>query len=315
MRCSYMRGPFWLLWTAVLAIPVVATAEVVDFDDLSLDAESAWIGPDPLGVDAVDPWGGMLRVGNFHSRGAELVNRYNTTYGSWSGFAYSNMTDTTTPGFGNLLSAYAGSGCDPGEDNYAIGYGYVDQLDTADFDQLQQLPYIELPAGAHVQTARVTNTTYTALSMLQGDSFSKQFGGPGGHDPDWLQLTVYGTDTSSALLPESVSFFLADYRSDDDLQDYLVKDWTTVDLSQLTDARRLYFNLASSDVGDWGMNTPASFAIDQIVLTEAPEPSSLVMMAVGACVAAAASIFRRRGICHGKYLGADRARDAAICDT
>lgn len=294
MRVPLSHTSICLLLAGLFAITANARAEVVDFDDLSLDAESAWIGPDPLGTDTPDFWGGTLRVGTFRSGQVEFVNRYNLDYGSWSGFAYSNRTDATTPGYGNLLSAYTGSGFDPGDDNYGVGYGYLDLLDPSNVGQLQELPYLELPEGAIARTARVTNTTYAALSMLQGDSFAKRFGGPSGHDPDWFKLTVYGTDASSDPLPESVDFFLADFRSDDDLQDYVVDDWATVDLSPLADARRLYFNLTSSDSGGNGMNTPSCFAIDQIAFTAVPEPSSLAMFAAAGLVAAAASLVRRR---------------------
>jgi hypothetical protein len=130
-----------------------------------------------------------------------------------------------------------------------------------------------------VQSVYVTNSTYAALSMRDGDSFSKQFGGDGGDEPDWFKLSVYGTDAGGSLLPQSVEFYLADYRFD---ADYIIDAWTLVDLSSLAGAKRLHFNLSSSDVGEFGMNTPATFAIDDISYVLAPEPGTWLLMASGA---------------------------------
>ena len=52
----------------------------------------------------------------------------------------------------------------------------------------------------------------------------------------------------------SLVFFLA----------FLIFSWTTVDLTPLGNARYLLFDLNSSDVGQFGMNTPAYFAMDNL---------------------------------------------------
>ncbi len=159
-----------------------------------------------------------------------------------------------------------------------MAFGYNANTNPQTADQISGLPYFELPDGASVQSAYVTNTTYAALTMRDGNSFSKQFGGPSGGDADWFRLTVYGVDALGALLPASVEFYLADYRSDDD---YIVDTWKYLDLSPLADAKRVVFNLASSDSGIDGMNTPAFFAIDDIQFSHAPEPASWALLLVG----------------------------------
>ena len=121
-----------------------------------------------------------------------------------------------------------------------------------------------MPFGAGVQGADFTNTTYAALSMLYGDGFAKQFGGPSGNDPDWFLLTIYGTTATGALLSSSVTFYLADYRKLSGQPDYIISQWTPLNLSSLAGATCLYFNLTSTDVGLYGLNTPAYFAIDNI---------------------------------------------------
>jgi hypothetical protein len=62
--------------------------------------------------------------------------------------------------------------------------------------------------------------------------------------------------------------------------DYIVSQWTTVDLLALGNASRLTFNLDSSDNGPFGMNTPAYFALDNLSMTPTPEPSALNLVSM-----------------------------------
>ncbi len=273
----------------VAGLAANAKATTVDFDDLSLPIDPYWNGPAANAVDEPDPFGGPLpvKVGTFSSQGVAFGNEHNLNYGSWGGFSYSRVTDNVTPGFGNQYSAFPGSGHGAGDDIYGVAFGYSSNTDPQSAVDVADLPYLELPQHAVLQSAYVTNSTYAALSMRDGDSFSKQFGGPSGDDADWFKLSVYGTDAGGALLPQSVEFYLADYRFE---ADYIIDAWTFVDLSSLADARRLHFNLSSSDVGEFGMNTPATFAIDDISYVLAPEPGSWLLLAVGA----AGLMIRRR---------------------
>ena len=305
MKIVAFSIPRLLLLSGVVLLGVrLVDAETVSFDDLTLTPDSYWNGPDPNGTDEPDPWGGALpvKVGSFTSGGVSFVNRHNLNYGSWTGFAYSNTTDTTTPGFLNQYSAYPGSGYGPGSDNYGVAFGYLDVLDPGDTDQLRQLPYFELPDDTFVQSAYVTNATYAALSMLAGDDFAKKFGGATGDDPDWFKLTAYGTDASGTLLQDTVEFYLADYRFTDNSADYVVDEWTSIDLSPLAGAKHVYFNLASTDVGDWGMNTPAYFAIDNLEFGVVPEPSTIAMLTgCGLALGGVWSLQRRRTLRRSKH--------------
>ena len=128
--------------------------------------------------------------------------------------------------------------------------------------------------------AYFTNTTYTALSMLQGDSFAKKFGGASGNDADWLKLSILGLNAAN-VVTGSVDYYLADYRFADNSLDYIVKNWTYVDLSSLGTVNSLGFALTSSDTGSFGINTPAYFAMDSLSVTAVPEPSHAVLFLSG----------------------------------
>jgi hypothetical protein len=251
---------------------VQAVQSVVDFDDLTLEAESRWVGPDPNGETVEGLYGPEIR-GEFASHGVAFGNTVELTYNTWSGFAYSNESDNTTPGFGNQHSAITGDGRGDGADNYALAFAASTLVaEPVDAAALEGLPTIAIPFGRSVESLWITNTTYTVFSMRDGDSFAKKFGGESGDDPDWFKATAYGIDAEGAVLETSVDFYLADFRSANNAEDYIVNDWTEWDLSPLADAASLHFNFASSDVAPWGLNTPAYFALDDLTLNVEATP-------------------------------------------
>ncbi len=190
----------------------------------------------------------------FVSGPVALPNLYDPQFMFWTGWAISNTTDTITPGFLNESSAMAGSGAE-GTATYAVSYAFDGAV----------LRLLGPAAGSTVLGLFVTNNAYAYYSMRDGDAFAKKFGGPSGNDPDFFLLTVKKY-RNGVLGPDSVNFYLADYRFEDNSRDYIVKEWTYIDLSSLGEADSLLFTLTSSDVGVFGMNTPAYFCIDQIRL-------------------------------------------------
>ncbi len=249
-------------WEKIIALVAVmvllgglpALAATATFDDLSLAANSYWNGSDGSG--------------GFTSGGVHFNNNYNAAYGSWDGFAYSNMTDTTTPGYGNQYSAITGGGAG-GSANYGVSYmGYSTP------------PTITFAGITDISGMYVTNTTYAYLSMRDSDSFAKKFGGDDGSDPDWFKLSTWGIRADGSLT-SPVDFYLADFRFTDNSQDYIVNDWTWVDLSGLGNVVGLQFSLSSTDNGAYGMNTPAYFALDDLNGAPVPIPGALWLLGSG----------------------------------
>jgi hypothetical protein len=231
---------------------------LIGFDEFSLTANSCWSGADGSG--------------GFTSQGAYFNNVYDHVYGSWSGWAYSNVNNTTDPGYGNQYAAYAGTGVG-GSGNYAVAY-------VGDPTYGGVLPTVTISAGMQVESAMVTNTTLAALSMGNGDEFAKKFG-----PSDWFLLTITGEGASNNVLG-SVGVYLADNGS-------ILNAWKSVDLGSLSAAKKLVFGLISSDTGLYGMNTPAYFAMDNLRLSVVPEPSTFVMLGIG-ILAGAYGISRKR---------------------
>ncbi len=206
-----------------------------DFEDLTLNSESFWNGSDASG--------------KFQQAGADFINVFNSEWNSWSGFAYSNITNNTSGGYENQYSAYAGKGAN-NSSKYAVGYifGKAEVL----------FQKVTLP-----QTVYVTNSTYAALSMKNGDAYSKKFGGTTGTDPDWFKLSIEGIDENGQVT-DTVEFYLADFTASENVNDYIINTWAKVNLVNLGEVKKLNFWLTSTDVGLFGMNTPAYFCIDNL---------------------------------------------------
>jgi hypothetical protein len=249
------KNIFTFITMLIVAFNMKLDAQTVsNFENLSLVQDTFWNGSD--------------FSGGFNSGNAFFPNLYlyDSVYGGYwsSGFAYSNMKDSSTAGFGNMYSARAGSGVQ-NSDIYAIGQqGSILRLTGA-------------ATGKVVNGMYVTNTTYAALSMRDGDAFARKFGDTTGtHSglaqgayPDWFLLSITGYFNGS-LIPDTVKFYLADYRFADNQQDYIVNDWQWLDLQSLGNVDSLQFNLTSSDNGMFGMNTPPFYCIDNFTTADSP---------------------------------------------
>lgn len=233
-----------LLFAAMCFAFSLFAQTIADFEGLSLSTDSFWNGAD--------------LSGGFSNGNAYFVNDYNTTYDSWSGFAYSNKTDVTTPGYTNQYSAITGQGF-YGSANYAVGddYGNAKVRLTGN------------ASGKLVEGVYVTNATYAYLVMRDGDAIvgAKKFGGTSGNDEDWFKLTAKGW-FNGMMKGGEVNFYLADFRASNNAQDYMVNTWEWMDLRPLGNVDSIQFFLSSSDNGQWGMNTPAYFCLDNFITAE-----------------------------------------------
>lgn len=220
-------------------------AQTTHFQDLILLPESYWDGSDLSGTH-----NNGVFTSEFTSGDITFPNEFDTTWGApgyWlGGFAYSNITDTVTSGVGNKYSAITGSGLY----NNPI---YVVSSNNS------SLKFNSSNVQFNMSEIVVTNSTYAYHSIKDGDAFAKKFGGPTGNDPDWFKLTI--KMYFEGVYNDSVDFYLADFRFSDNSQDYIIKDWQSINLVSFGSIDSMYFELYSSDNGMWGMNTPAFFCI------------------------------------------------------
>ena len=207
----------------------------------------------------------------------EFVNGYTPGFGSWNGFSWSKVTDTTTPGFANQYASFTGGGSDGAGGtitgtNYAVGFG--------------NQTFFNLPEAAELQSIDVTNTTYAGISMRDGDSFAKKFGGASGNDEDFFKLTLTGFEdlNLSGSTTGALDIYLADYRFSDNSKDYILDTWNQFDLTDLGSARSVGFSFTTTDNGDFGANTPLFVAIDNLnySINSVPEPAAPLALSIWA---------------------------------
>lgn len=169
---------------------------------------------------------------------------------SWMyGYAYSNMTDSLTPGYGNQYSSITGKGYN-NSPTYVVSWWVNNKVFLKGKAQ-----------GQPVNGFYIANDAYAYYSMRDGDMFAKKFGGVTGNDSDWFKVVIRGF-SGGVMKPDSVEVFLADYRSQDNTKDTIYRGWRWVNLLPLGKVDSLEFDLSSSDNGQFGMNTPAYFCMD-----------------------------------------------------
>jgi len=217
------------------------------------------------------------------SQGVFFNNNYDSRFGGfWSGWSYSNVVNITSPGFGNQYAAFPGGGSN------GIGGVIAGQMYAVAYNDGA---YFNLPSDTLLHSVDLTNATYAAISMRDGDSFTKKFGGVSGNDPDEFGVRLKGFDNvgGTGNLLGSVSVNLADFRFADNSQDFIIGNWQNVSLSSIANARSVSLEFFSTDVGGFGINTPTYVALDNLRLTAVPEPSTLALVGL----VASALAFRR----------------------
>ncbi|MDZ4818134.1 MAG: DUF4465 domain-containing protein [Planctomycetota bacterium] len=259
-----------IVWTTAAALALgmlasAASAANIDFEELTFPEGINHVNGTPPPDAPVGTYPSSFVSGGATFKNEHVIEQFGEFfYRSWNGWAYSRDTDTTTPEFTNEFSAFAGSGAG-GSSNYAIAFGTIGTSRA-----------LELPPGTSPISVKITNNTYAALTMLNGNQFSRPFGDNPETEPvetnypDFFKLTIAGLDATDSPAGTPVDFYLADYRFTEDNDDYVRDTWETVDLQSLAVARKLVFSFTSSDNGTFGMNTPAYFALDDLLLTDAP---------------------------------------------
>ena len=251
---------------AVLAVSGLVQATVINFD--SKNPAGGFYNPGGVGDSSWTDGGATF----------SMPQPFDGTY--WEGFTYSDVNDTSTVGAGNQYAVY-GDGLDYSDSGvYGVAY-------AAASSGFGSIPVISFGSAKTVNGFFANNTSYAALDMINGSGFSKAF-----TTNDWFKLTVEGK-SSGGTSQGSVDFFLADfagYSDGENKDDYMTTDWAWVDLSSLgNDVSSLEFSLSSSDVGGFGMNTPAYFAMDNMDVIPEPGTATLMLCGFGGLV-----WFRRR---------------------
>lgn len=122
------------------------------------------------------------------------------------------------------------------------------------------------PVGVYVN-----NTNYPYYVIEEGDGFCRPF-----HNGDKYQLHIIGVHPDGS--ETSVDVTLASYTNGDLT---ITRSWKYVDLTSLGIVNEIYFKMSTTDVGDWGDNTPEYFALDKLSVRDASQGSVSAPMTEG----------------------------------
>jgi hypothetical protein len=207
--------------------------DLVDFEDINIAKQSYWNGSDG--------------TGSFTNGNKVFFNSYYSDWGTYSGFALSNIIDPFNYNDRTKYSSYPSGGANESK-NYAVAH---------QFEKIT-ITFKDTIKGEEPVYVMLANATYTALAIKYGYGYTKKYGGYSGDDPDWLKVSILGYPTWGGV-SGPIDFYLADFRFDDNSKDYITKSWHYVDLSSLGQVKRIEFQISSSDIA-----TPLYFCLDNL---------------------------------------------------
>lgn len=194
-----------------------------------------------------------ITVNGFTFHGTQTTSDYGGyTYTSWSGFRASSSTSTTFNADYTDPNNYA---------NSCVGHGYNNSAKFLVYfgggNDFVDIPSTETSISGFYGAVN----TYVQNSLLNGDSYAHKF-----DTGDWFRLDIIGVKDNNTT--DTLSYYLADYRSSNASEHYYLSDWTWFDLSKLGKVKQIYFSFDSSDKSSYDggktyyLNTPMYVLID-----------------------------------------------------
>lgn len=221
----------------------------------------------PIAYTSEGIWDATYNAGNLSI--APLILSHEGHKSAWgdyfTGFTLSTCTGNN-PGANITESQFnvmAGKGLytDGDKNPFLIAYWNSSETDDTPWDERSCVMYRADNtqfATFTVQNLKVCNDVYTYTAMVNGTDFSAKF-----NKGDYLKLIAHGLKEDGTV--NTLEFYLAKC-DDTSPENWYVVNWKTWDLYALGEITALWFTMESSDSGQWGMNTPAYFAIGEVNL-------------------------------------------------
>lgn len=172
---------------------------------------------------------------------------YNEEYAYWGGFAQSRVKDADPANglFANqyaVFNDYAASG-----ESFLIYY----------YDSYNEPCDIRLKEDVLLTGVQLNLTTYTYASITNEEinDFARVF-----EDGDYLKVVFTGMKGNTVTGVDE--FYVVDFR---DGKREMATDWTAYSFINLgDDYNRIRVTIETTDVGEWGANTPLYIALDNL---------------------------------------------------
>jgi hypothetical protein len=220
---------------------------IVDFNELMLEPESYFF---PSGISS------------FTS--GPLSFMYDGGEGFWSGFAYSNLSSLNGTYDHDQFASTSLTGMDGDSTNYAVAFNASDWMGGT-YDPIPSVLTLTDGNEASFSGFYINNNEMAYITMRDGTIYNKKFGGESGNDPDWFRVKIWGIRADNTTT-EPIYHYLADFRFENNSLDYITNSWKWVDLQSLGMVKELQFVMESTDSGDFGINTPAYFVMDNLTI-------------------------------------------------
>ena len=247
-------------WAAdiVLDLSKPAIPEALNFGDNeyineTYDDSYEWFEFPPFMLKHLDgegsSWGGYYWDGFTICKSAD-----NSSQSDWVSHQWSNMAG------GGVNVTADGVTVDP-EKPYVIAFWswyYEDPSLQILFDDGNEYA---------VKGMYIVNSCYAYYNCAEENSFGR----PLNQEGDFFKVIAHGVKANGEEV--TAEFELCGFHNG---QFSGITEWTWWDLSSLGTVESVYFTMESSDTGDWGMNTPAYFAMDQFTVST-PDPAYYVV--------------------------------------
>ena len=183
----------------------------------------------------------------FESEQFEFEYFHNTDFGYWGGFAHSELKDSNAEN-GHYENQYAVF-----NDKAATGDGFLVYY----YDSYNEPCDIVIKKSYALVGVRLNLSTYTYASITNEDinSFARAF-----TDGDYLKVVFTSHKGSKEV--GKVECYVVDYR---DGKRLMATRWDLFDLTSLgKDYDRVSVKIETTDVGEYGANTPLYIALDEL---------------------------------------------------
>jgi hypothetical protein len=193
-------------------------------------------------------WNGSDESGSFGNTEITFPNDFNTEYQSWSGFSFAYDTITSDKQYSAHTVSTSG---------HVFGIGFVpSDWQGGTYDNIPIVCKFTHPV--QITSVDITNSEYAADVILNGSSF----GEPAFSSGDYFKLIINAYHNNQNV--GNINFFLADYTNGNSI---VIDTWEEINLSSFGTVDSISFNLESTHNGDYGMNTPAYFCLDNLTYT------------------------------------------------
>ena len=213
-------------------VRLIVTGEAITatFENLYLPEEGYWYGAD--------------MSESFVSGSYLFDNTCMPEYSYWSEFAYSNRTATNYAQlYPDQFNSAVGSGHN-GSENYVVAYPFGGSIHVLNKEA-------DVIDGFYV-----TNEAWAVDAILNGDGMT-----PGAfRKGDYLRMVITGTHADGSK--SNMTYYLADYRDDDEAEHYYLDTWQWVDLRSLGEVKTISFKMEGNRANQYGLTTPTYFCID-----------------------------------------------------